>query len=50
MNPTQALMLAMKEKELQELIRELIVFRSKKGSEPFNEKLKSMREMLKEDT
>lgn len=47
MNPANAMMLAMKEKELQELIRELIIYRSKEGSEKFNEKLIAMREMLK---
>jgi hypothetical protein len=46
MNPIQAMQLAMKEKEMQELIKELIQYRSKEGTEKFNEKIVLMRLLL----
>jgi len=47
MNPIQAMNLAMKEKEMQELIKLLIEYRAKNGSELFNEKINKMKEILK---
>ena len=46
MNPIQAMQLATKEKEMQELIKELIQFRQKEGTERFNEKIALMRLLL----
>lgn len=48
MNPLQAMQLAMKETEMQELIKDLIGYRSKHGSEKFNKKVEAMRNLLKE--
>jgi len=46
MNPIQAMQLAMKEVEMQELIKELINYRSKNGKDKFNEKIALMRLLL----
>jgi len=50
MNPMMAMQLALKEKDMQELIKELILYRSKHGTEKFNEKLTLMRELLKNES
>ena len=49
MNPMMAMQLALKEKEMQELIKLLIEYRAKKGSEQFNEKITKMKEILKDE-
>ena len=49
MKVMEAMQLAMKEIEMQELIRELIMYRSKHGLEEFKSKIQQMRDLIKEE-